>query len=158
MGTLHMVADLLHLPNVKAVTAAWGAFPAPKVFSTVDGLETFSSQFIIRWKDRHFMHHQKEITPLVAANLKGPYNRRNVYGAVLAYGPILSQNKDLCPLYESILTYAISHKCTFLEELGIDRSTIKGEIIIEVVPANGKKLPHLQLTKTLPISDRHNEQ
>src|ERR1700734_316950 len=110
MGTFQMVADLLHLPKVKAITAAWGAFPAPKVFSTIEGLETFSSQFFIRWEDRHLVRHQKQITPQVAEKLKGPYNRRNVYGAVLAYGPILSKNKNLLPLYESILAYAISQK------------------------------------------------
>jgi hypothetical protein len=52
VGLLQMTGDLLILPALKAVAAATGASPAPKVFSSVQGLETFSSVFYLEWRDR----------------------------------------------------------------------------------------------------------
>ena len=53
------------------------------------GLETYSTRFFLEWTDAQGQAHSLELTPEVYARLRGPYNRRNVYGAVLAYGPVL---------------------------------------------------------------------
>ena len=47
-----MTGDLLHLSALKGIAAATGASPAPKVFSAVKGLETFSTQYFVEWIDR----------------------------------------------------------------------------------------------------------
>ena len=85
VGLLQMAGDLLHLPALKGIGAATGASPAPKVFSAVRGLETYSTRFFIEWADRPGRSRVQEITPELYARLRGPYNRRNVYGAVLAF-------------------------------------------------------------------------
>src|SRR5271155_1878023 len=89
LGFLQMAGDIFHIPVLKGVGAATDASPAPKVFSSIRGLETFSTQFAVEWKDRSGTPHSLAITPEIYSHLTGPYNRRNVYGAVLAYGPIL---------------------------------------------------------------------
>src|ERR1700733_2160100 len=53
IGLLQMTGDLLRVPQLKGLAAATGASPAPKVFSSVQGLETFSSDFYVAWKDRN---------------------------------------------------------------------------------------------------------
>lgn len=152
IGLLQMTGDITDVLWMKGIGAAWGASPAPKVFSSAEGLETFSSQFFLIWKDQDGILHRKKLTPQVAKGLKGPYNRRNVYGAVLSYGPLLSQNEALAEAYESILAYAIN-KSGMLEELGIDASSISGSIIIEVVPRMGNT-NHLNLTKEVAIHEK----
>src|ERR1700739_844506 len=90
VGLLQMTGDLLRLPALKDVAAAIGASPAPKVFSSVQGLETFSSTFYLEWRDRDGVVHTVELTPELYSRVRGPYTRRNVFGAALAYAPILS--------------------------------------------------------------------
>ncbi len=154
LGLFQMTGDLLHLNGMKALGAAWGASPAPKVFSSVDGLETFSSQFYLIWKDRNEELHRLQLTPQLAKGLKGPYNRRNVYGAVISYGPVLSNNERMREAYESVLTYALGQNGPLLKELGIDAATISEGIFIEVQPKNGEDLPHLQLIKEVTLQEK----
>ena len=68
------------------------ASPAPKVFTAENGFETYSSTFFIDWQDRPGSRHTLELTPHVYRGLRGPYNRRNVYGAAIAYAPVLTRN------------------------------------------------------------------
>jgi hypothetical protein len=51
LGILQMAGDVLRLPALKGIGAATDASPAPKVFSSVRGLETFSTRFEIEWTD-----------------------------------------------------------------------------------------------------------
>jgi hypothetical protein len=151
VSLFQMTGDLFNQTWMKALGAAWGASPAPKVFSSAEGLETFSSEFFLIWTDRENISHRVQLTPQLAKNLKGPYNRRNVYGAVLSYGPVLSKNKRMCEAYESILEYAISQNGPLLGELGIPRESISEGIIIEVVPKKGKDYSHLELIKEVSV-------
>ncbi len=63
IGLLQMTGDLLRVPQVKGLAAATGASPAPRVFSSVQGLETFSSDFYIEWKDRNGATHAIKTYP-----------------------------------------------------------------------------------------------
>lgn len=107
------------MSTLKAVAAATAASPAPKVFSAVKGLETFSTHFFVEWNDETSASHSIEITPERYAHLLGPYNRRNVYGAVLAYGPVLESDPRTLPLFNAIFGYALCGKAPLLRELGI---------------------------------------
>lgn len=148
ISLFQITGDLFNQTWMKALGAAWGASPAPKVFSSAEGLETFSSKFFLIWTDRENNSHRVQLTPQLAKNLKGPYNRRNVYGAILSYGPILSKNKAMSEAYESVLKYATDEDGPLLKELGIDREFILESIFIEVVP---KDHSHLELIKEVPL-------
>lgn len=157
IALLQMTGDLFNQTWMKALGAAWGASPAPKVFSSSEGLETFSSQFFLIWTDRENVLHRIQLTPKLAKQLKGPYNRRNVYGAILSYGPVLSKNELMRDAYESILEYAIGQHGPLLRELGINADSILEGIFIEVVPRVGKDYSHLELIKEVSVR-KHNEQ
>ena len=51
LGLLQMTADLVGLPRLAGAAAATGASPAPRVFSSVRGLETFSTRYRLVFKD-----------------------------------------------------------------------------------------------------------
>lgn len=119
LGLLQMTADAFHLQTLKGLAAANAASPAPKVFSSVRGLETFSSRFFVEWMDHGGEFHSVEIRPERAARMRGPYNRRNVYGAVLAYGPVLQSDPSTRPMFEAVASYALCGEAPLLRELGI---------------------------------------
>jgi hypothetical protein len=125
LGLLQMAGDLLHFPALKGLAAASAASPAPKVFSSVRGLETYSTRFFIEWTDTTGEFHSTEITPERARGLRGPYNRRNVYGAVLAYGPVMQSDIGLQPMFESVSRYALCGEAPLLHELGIDTKSMR---------------------------------
>lgn len=143
LGMLQMTADMLHLRALKGVTAATAASPAPKVFSSVRGLETYSSRFFVEWTDTSGVFHSVEITPQSTAGLQGPYNRRNVYGAVLAYGPVLRSDPAARPMFESISRYALCGNAPLLQELGIPATDTHGvpRIRVETRAGTARNLP-----------------
>lgn len=139
IGSLQMSADLLRLPALKAVAAATGASPAPKVFSSVQGLETFSSVFFVEWRDRDGRAHSAELTPELYSRLRGPYNRRNVFGAALAYAPILSADARTTPMYDAVVRYAFCGSAPLLRELGINPETLAEPPHVRLVVRSGSQ-------------------
>lgn len=131
VGLAQMAGDLARMVPLKAVAAATGVSPAPKVFSAVQGLETYSTRFFLDLGDRRV-----ELTPELYARIGGPYNRRNVYGAALAYAPVLSP-----ALREPVLRYALCGEAPLLRELGL-RATKTPAIELEPLP--GTSLGTLQ--------------
>jgi hypothetical protein len=87
--------------------------PFPKVFSDVDGLETFASEFTLHWRDGRGAH-AMPITPELYSRLRGAYNRRNVYGAALSYAPRLPE-----PLWRAVFTYAFAPAGPLRREFGL---------------------------------------
>jgi hypothetical protein len=126
LGLLQMAGDLLHVPALKGLAAATAASPAPKVFSAVRGLETYSTRFFVESTDRAGHFESVEITPERASGLRGPYNRRNVYGAVLAYGPIMQSDATLRPMFDSVSRYALCGDAPLLREMGIGTAGMQG--------------------------------
>ena len=145
LGMLQMIADLLHLQAVKGLAAATAASPAPKVFSSVRGLETYSSRFFVECTDTSGLFHSTEINPERTAGLRGPYNRRNVYGAVLAYGPVLQSDPSLRPMFESISRYALCGDAPLLRELGIPVTEIRGVPRVRIETRPGTQARDLPL-------------
>lgn len=80
VGSSQMVGDVASIPALKGLGAATALAPAPKVFTSVRGFETFSNRFVLEASGQQWE---------LSGRLRGPYNRRNVYGAALAYGPVL---------------------------------------------------------------------
>lgn len=150
LGFAQMAGDIFHCPALKAVAAATAASPAPKVFSAVKGLETFSTRFFVEWNDETGTSHSVEITPERYAHLLGPYNRRNVYGAVLAYGPVLESDPRTLPLFNEISRYALCGNAPLLRELGIPPLVAGESLHIRV------QIPPQAVTPDLPLVLRPN--
>jgi hypothetical protein len=145
LGLSQMTGDLLEQyvsrpigRVLKGVGAATAASPAPRVFSAVRGLETYSTRFFVDWTDRHGTRHSLRVTPEVSARLQGPYNRRNVYGAALAYGPVLPAD-----LRDPVMRYALCGDAPLLRELGIDPDDVRGPVRIRYEPLPGTDMGDL---------------
>jgi hypothetical protein len=146
VGIMQMAGDLLRVPALKGIGAATTASPAPKVFSSVRGLETYSTQFYLEWNDKNGLQHSLPMTRDLYLKLQGPYNRRNIYGAILAYGPVLAVEKTTKPMFNSVLFYAVCKDAPLLRELGINTDNISGTVRIRYEPLPGTDigdLPHM---------------
>jgi len=134
LGLAQMAGDVLRIAPLKGVAAATAASPAPKVFSAVRGLETYSTRFFIEWPG-----HRLEMTPEVYSRMRGPYNRRNVYGAALAYAPVLPAE-----LRDPVMRRALCDGAPLLRELGVDGHAIRGTPAVVLEPLPGTSLRGMQ--------------
>jgi hypothetical protein len=145
VGLLQMTGDLTERyvwgpagKALKGVGAAAAASPAPKVFCAVRGYEAFTVRFYLEWADDTGAARSLELTPEVYARVRGPYNRRNVYGAALAYGPVLPAK-----LRDPVLRYAVGGEAPLLRELGVDPSRVRGPVRVRLEPKPGTDLGEL---------------
>lgn len=153
LGVLQMAGDLLERAGLervgsplKGIGAATTASPAPKVFSAVRGLETYSTRFHLEWTERSGRERTLLLTPEIYARVRGPYNRRNVYGAALAYGPVLASDDRTKPLFRSVIDHALIGEAPLLRELGIDPADVVGPVRVRYEPLPGTDmggLPHV---------------
>ena len=134
VGVLAMVGDLVGVDPLYGLGLATHASPAPKVFTAREGLEGFSAAYTLHWEQEDGPRHMA-LTPEVYAQLEGPYNRRNVYGAALAGGPFLSTHPQLKDLHAAVSSYAFCES-DMLGELGVDAQPV-GPIRLEVTPRDG---------------------
>lgn len=142
LGLAQMAGDVFGLLPLKAVAAATNASPAPKVFSAVRGLETYSTRFFLEWDGGGV-----EVTSERYARLRGPYNRRNVYGAALAFAPVIPAS-----LRDPVMQHALCGDAPLLRELGIDRSSIRGRVTVRLEPLPGTVIAGLPTEFEAPCS------
>src|SRR5438105_5703082 len=101
IGLLQMIGDLTGNRALKGIGAAIAISPCPKVFCDINGLEPFASSFTITRQETD--PNSFQITPELYAQLRGPYNRRNVYGAAIAGAPLLPAS-----IRDRVLRYAFA--------------------------------------------------
>jgi hypothetical protein len=147
-----MVGDTLDVLPLRAIGAATAAAPAPKVFSSIRGLEPFSTRFVLEWREHDGVERSQALTPEIYRQLRGPYNRRNVYGAVLAGGPILSADPRMQALFRSVAGYALCGNAPMLRELGVDPSRLEGPPRLRYEPRPGSRPTELPLSIEAPCS------
>jgi hypothetical protein len=111
---MQMIGYITGSVALRGIGAATAASPLPKVFSDVDGLETFASQFTLRYRHPDGTVVEMAITPELYGRLGGPYNRRNVYGAALSYAPRLPRE-----LWEPAFCYGLAADGPLRAELGL---------------------------------------
>ena len=131
LGMLGVAGHALGSPALKGLSVATAASPAPKVFTTHQGLETFSTKFELRWTEDGSPH-RLPITSEVYPRLRGPYNRRNVYGAILAYGPVLHANEQTRPMFDEVARHALCPErgAVVLRELGLDPDRVRDVAVV----------------------------
>ena len=125
LGCLQMAAELTGVVALKGIAAATNASPAPKVFSAVRGLETYSTRFFIEWRTPQGTVERLELTPEAASRIRGPYNRRNVYGAALAFAPVLPAT-----LRDPVMHAALCGERPLLSELGVDVRNVNAPVVV----------------------------
>ena len=131
LGSIQMMGDLCHLPVLKGIGQATNASPAPKVFTSQQGYETFSKRFFFEVNDKQGNTQMIEITPKNYQHLKGPYNRRNMYGAVISYAPVLVKNDKTKSLFYNVAEYGLCNaKQSILDEMDIEYDKSKAVSLI----------------------------
>jgi hypothetical protein len=150
LGLLQMLGDLAGLPSVRAIGAVTSASPAPKVFSAVDGFETYSTRFFLLWRDDAGEEHVLRLTPELSKGIRGPYNRRNPYGAVIAYAPILFEAERTRPMFAAVAHFSVCGHAPLLHELGIDPTDVRGPVRLRVEPLSPRHGRRLELPLPCP--------
>lgn len=125
IGLLQISGYLTGLREVQGFGAATAASPFPKVFSDVNGLETFASTFVLRVQTRSGHELEKEITPELYQRLAGPYNRRNVYGAALSYAPRLPD-----AVWQSVFCYGLRPGGPLHTEFDLPEDAVRISVVI----------------------------
>lgn len=110
VASLQIVGYVVGSQALRGLAAATAAAPLPLVFSDVRGLEPFASKFTFILDDADSI----PITPELYQRLQGPYNRRNVYGAALAYAP-----RFPAPLWEAVYCHGFRPGGVGRKEFGI---------------------------------------
>jgi len=129
IGLLQVTGYLLDVKIIRGLSQSFGSSPLPIVFTEVKGVETFASDFFIHFTDSTGTEQERQITPAMYSKLKGPYNRRNIYGAAISYGSILKKE-----LLEPVLHYALCRK-VLVEEMGLPVSANNYSIRIKTKTA-----------------------
>ncbi|MFY9345264.1 MAG: hypothetical protein WAT39_22430 [Planctomycetota bacterium] len=150
VGSSQMVGDLCGWRAVKAIGAATLMAPAPRVFSAVRGFETYTTRFFVDWTDAAGGRHSLELVPEVAARLRGPYLRRNVWGAALAYGPVLAAEPASRALLASVLAFGLGGDARLLAELGATAGSVR-DVVVRYEPRPGVSMPDLPLRLPVPL-------
>lgn len=145
LGTAQWVGDVLQIAPMKRLAFALHASPAPKVFTSQNGFETFANRFFVIWQDARGDTHRTELTLKRYDRLRGAYNRRNVFGAAFSYGPVLASNPTTRDMYLMILQRAACGAA--LQEIGIPVVARRYPIVVQVQPIK----PHAQVS-SLPMS------
>jgi len=123
LGFTQLVGGIAGCKPMKGLGAALSMAPYPKVFSDSDGLETFASEFTIHTRTGNGKWDGIVITPKIYSKVGGSYNRRNVYGAALAYGPRLPEG-----MRRAVLGYALERPGLLAREMGLP----DGEKVVEI--------------------------
>ncbi len=150
VGLSQMTGEVTGIRALRGIGAATGASPAPKVFSTVDGLETFSTRFSIAF-DTGEGRQEVAFDAEQYGRLSGPYNRRNPYGALLAYGPVLKSDPRTAPMFWAAARYALCGDRPLLSEIGLDPAEVEGRVEIHLAPRAGTAA-HLETRFEVPCS------
>jgi hypothetical protein len=132
LGSLQMIGDVAGAPRLKAVAAALQVSPAMKVFTAQQGYETHAARFRLHWRDANGQAQALQLGPGPETAIAGPYNRRNVYGAALAYGPLLRGDPRTRAMQESVMHHAFCHPGRLRAELGIPQRAT--DLWVEIAP------------------------
>ena len=119
VGLFQIAGYCLNSSVLKGLGFASAIAPFPKVFSDVDGLETFASEFTLIITDSEGKITEQLITPELYSLLSGPYNRRNVYGAALSYAPRMKKE-----IWTGVFCYAFNNPAVLVKELNLPAGRI----------------------------------
>ena len=143
------ITDIAAMPKLKAALAATQAAPAMKVFTAQQGFETYAARYYISWREPDGSARRVELTPEIYGRMQGPYNRRNVYGAALSYGPVLRSSALTKPMADSVAAYAFCSPGGLLRELRLTESE-PSRVEVELLPRRAPARDDYELSWSVP--------
>ena len=131
IGLTQMVGYLTGFKVLRGIGLASGIAPFPKVFCEADGYEAFAASFRLTGMLPDGSAWSCDLDPECYSRLSGPYNRRNVHGAALAFAPRLPAE-----LRDSLLERNLAPNSLLRSELGIPPEV--SDLRIEIKPRQGE--------------------
>ncbi len=131
IGMLQMAGHTFRLPALRGIGLATGISPFPRVFCENDGYEAFAATYFLEWDEADGTRTTRQLTPDWYAELAGPYNRRNVYGAAIAFAPRMKPD-----LRDAVLAYAMAETSPLRRELGVPASANNPSV--RIIPRDGE--------------------
>ncbi|MGE9270652.1 MAG: hypothetical protein ACQKBU_07595 [Verrucomicrobiales bacterium] len=129
IGSTQMIGDLTGSKLLRGIGLSSGLAPFPKVFCSSDGYEAFAASFQIEGVQPDGSHWSCLIDPHRYALLDGPYYRRNVYGATLAFAPKLPETLRTC-----LMSHALAPDSALRHELDIPPDLTDLRVVIRPRP------------------------
>ncbi len=107
LAGLQLCGFLVQSKSLTGLGRITAASPLPLVFTSHDGLETFAQKYAVElYYGSDSKPIRTEVTPALYSEVSGSYNRRNVYGAIFSYGPILAQGPGI-DLVNAVAQYGL---------------------------------------------------
>ncbi len=131
VGLSQILGALLDNRPLRGIGLASGIAPYTKVFCEADGYEAFAARFRIEGIDADGRRQGIALDPERYSRLAGPYNRRNVYGAALAFAPRLPD-----ALRDSLIGAALADDSPLRRELGIPPEL--RDLRVVIIPREGE--------------------
>lgn len=131
VGMSQMIGDLTGVRALRGIGLASGVAPFPKVFCAADGYEAFAAKFFVEGDLPDGELWSREVDPQWYADMRGPYNRRNVYGAALAFAPRLPED-----LRDAVLVEALKPGSALRRELKVPNDL--KDVRVRIIPRDGE--------------------
>ncbi len=116
-GLFSSTALFLHSP-LSQQSAAFVSSPLPLVFSSFKGVETFSTTFDLSVGFTNATRMNIALDVERYSQLTGSYHRRNIYGAIFAFGPFFDTPQSI-KMRQDILHYGICEPGLVRQEMGM---------------------------------------
>lgn len=144
LGCMQMAGDVLGAPRLKALGAATQVAPAMRVFTAHERYETHAVRFTLHWQARDGRTGAIVLDPTTYRDIEGPYNRRNVYGAALAYAPLLRADARTRAMQQGVMRYAFCIPGALRPELHVPADAWR--FALDIAPRRADARRDLELT------------
>jgi sterol desaturase/sphingolipid hydroxylase (fatty acid hydroxylase superfamily) len=134
VGSLSIIGYVAQSPQIRGVGFMTTASPLPFVFSSFNGIETFSTEFELHIFHSNLTHVDNTADTIIKMDhklygrLRGPYNWLNMYGAVFSHGPFFSQDYHI-KMRDQILKSAMCGEASLARRFGLTKQIEKVEVI-----------------------------
>lgn len=129
LGSLQMLGLIFRSNQVKGLAFVTTAAPLPFVFTSFAGVETFSTTFELDILLKNGTNTLVNMDHKLYAKLQGPYNRKNVIGAVFSHGPFFV-DKNMIKIRDQVLDWAICKGHVIREFINQDIQVQTAKIIV----------------------------
>ena len=129
-GCANSAAFLCNEDRLRGVGFASVSSPLPLVFSSYQGVETFTTTFDLEAPLQNGTIVRREIDASLYGKIGGAYNRRNVYGVLFSHGPFF-EKKELIALRDEVLHYGVCEPGVLVEEFGFDSRVEGFEVVVK---------------------------
>jgi len=87
LGSMQIIGLIFDSPTIKALSIVSCSSPLPFVFTSYNGIETFSTTFELNITTHNHTNIIIHMDHKLYSQLQGPYNRKNVIGVIFSHGP-----------------------------------------------------------------------